>query len=49
MTWDMRRGLVACFMWKSLSRVFQSVIKTNGGVMMSGARDTIAEVASESS
>jgi hypothetical protein len=33
----------------SLSRVSQSVIKTNGGVTMGGARDTIAEVASESS
>jgi hypothetical protein len=31
----------------SLTRVFQSSLKTGGGAMMSGARDTIAEVASE--
>jgi hypothetical protein len=33
----------------SLSRVFQSDIKTDGGATMGGARDTIAEIASESS
>jgi hypothetical protein len=33
----------------SLTRVFQSSLKTGGGAMMSGARDTIAEVASEAS
>jgi hypothetical protein len=33
----------------SLIRVFQSSLKTGGGAMMSGARDTIAEVASEAS
>jgi hypothetical protein len=31
----------------SLTRVFQSSLKTGGGAMMSGARDTIAEVTSE--
>jgi hypothetical protein len=31
----------------SLARVFQSGLKTGGGVMMSGVRGTIAEVASE--
>jgi hypothetical protein len=30
----------------SLARVFQSGLKTDGGVTMSGACDTIAEVAS---
>jgi hypothetical protein len=33
----------------SLVRVFQSGLKTNGGVTTGGAPDTIAEVASESS
>jgi hypothetical protein len=33
----------------SLTRVFQSSLKTGGGAMMSGARDTITEVASEAS
>jgi hypothetical protein len=33
----------------SLARVFQSGMKTNGGAMMSGARGTITEVASEAS
>jgi hypothetical protein len=33
----------------SLARVFQSVLKTDGGATMSGARVTIAEVASEAS
>jgi hypothetical protein len=31
----------------SLSRVFQSGLKTGGGATAGGARDTIAEVASE--
>jgi hypothetical protein len=31
----------------SLARVFQSVLKTGGGAMAGGARDTIVEVASE--
>jgi hypothetical protein len=31
----------------SLARVSQSGLKTGGGVMMGGARDTIVEVASE--
>jgi hypothetical protein len=33
----------------SLARVSQSGLKTGGGVMTSGARDTIMEVASEAS
>jgi hypothetical protein len=33
----------------SLTRVFQSGLKTGGGAMTSGARSTIAEVASEPS
>jgi hypothetical protein len=33
----------------SLTRVSQSGLKTGGGAMASGARDTIAEVASEAS
>jgi hypothetical protein len=33
----------------SLARVFQSDLKTNGGAMTSGARGTIAKVASEAS
>jgi hypothetical protein len=33
----------------SLAKVSQSDLKTGGGVTMSGARDTIAEVASEAS
>jgi hypothetical protein len=33
----------------SLARVFQSGLKTSGGAMTGGARDTIADVASESS
>jgi hypothetical protein len=33
----------------SLTRVFQSGLKTDGGSMTSGARDTIAEVALEAS
>jgi hypothetical protein len=33
----------------SLSRVFQSGLKTGGGATTGGARGTIAEVASESS
>jgi hypothetical protein len=33
----------------SLARVFQSSLKTDGGVTMDGAHGTIAEVASESS
>jgi hypothetical protein len=33
----------------SLSRVFQSDIKTGGGATAGGAHDTIVEVASESS
>jgi hypothetical protein len=33
----------------SLTRVSKSSIKTVGGAMVGGARDTIAEVASESS
>jgi hypothetical protein len=33
----------------SLARVSQSGLKTGGGVMMGGARGTIAEVASEAS
>jgi hypothetical protein len=33
----------------SLARVSQSDLKTGGGVMMGGARGTIAEVASEAS
>jgi hypothetical protein len=31
----------------SLARVFQSGLKTDGGVTTGGARDTITEVASE--
>jgi hypothetical protein len=31
----------------SLARVFQSGLKTGGGAMIGGARDTIMEVASE--
>jgi hypothetical protein len=33
----------------SLTRVFQSGLKTGGGVMTGGARGTITEVASEAS
>jgi hypothetical protein len=33
----------------SLARVFQSGLKTGGGATTGGARDTIAEVASEAS
>jgi hypothetical protein len=33
----------------SLARVSQSDLKTDGGMMMSGARGTIVEVASEAS
>jgi hypothetical protein len=33
----------------SLARVFQSVLKTGGGVTTDGSRGTIAEVASEAS
>jgi hypothetical protein len=33
----------------SLARFFQSDMKTGGGATMSGARGTIAEVASEAS
>jgi hypothetical protein len=33
----------------SLARVFQSDLKTGGGVTMGGARGTIAEVTSEAS
>jgi hypothetical protein len=33
----------------SLVRIFQSGLKTGGGAMTSGARGTIAEVASEAS
>jgi hypothetical protein len=33
----------------SLARVFQSVLKTGGGMMTGGARGTIAKVASEAS
>jgi hypothetical protein len=33
----------------SLARVSQSVLKTSGDAMTGGARDTIAEVASEAS
>jgi hypothetical protein len=33
----------------NLARVSQSGMKTGGGVMMGGARDTIAEVASKAS
>jgi hypothetical protein len=33
----------------SMTRVSQSGLKTGGGTMMSGARGTIAEVASEAS
>jgi hypothetical protein len=33
----------------SLARIFQSGLKTDGGAMTGGARDTIAEVASEAS
>jgi hypothetical protein len=33
----------------SLDRVFQSGLKTGGGVTVDGARDTITEVASEAS
>jgi hypothetical protein len=33
----------------SLARVFQSGLKTDGGAMVSGARGTITEVASEAS
>jgi hypothetical protein len=33
----------------SLTRVFQSGLKTSGGAMTGGARGTIAEVASEAS
>jgi hypothetical protein len=33
----------------SLTRVFQSDLKTGGGAMTGGARGTIAEVASEAS
>jgi hypothetical protein len=33
----------------SLARVSQSGMKTSGGAMTGGARDTIAEVASEAS
>jgi hypothetical protein len=33
----------------SLSRVFQSGMKTDGGAATGGARDTITEVASEAS
>jgi hypothetical protein len=36
-------------MQASLARVSQSGLKTGGGAMMSGARGTIAEVASEAS
>jgi hypothetical protein len=34
-------------MEESLARVFQSDLKTGGGTMTGGARDIIAEVASE--
>jgi hypothetical protein len=33
----------------SLARIYQSSLKTGGGATTSGARDTIAEVASEAS
>jgi hypothetical protein len=33
----------------SLARIFQSGLKTDGGAMAGGARDTIAEVTSEAS
>jgi hypothetical protein len=33
----------------SLARIFQSGLKTGGGATTGGARDTIAEVASEAS
>jgi hypothetical protein len=33
----------------SLARVFQSGLKTDGGVTTGGARDTITEIASEAS
>jgi hypothetical protein len=33
----------------SLAKVFQSGLKTGGGAMTDGARDTITEVASEAS
>jgi hypothetical protein len=33
----------------SLARVFRSGLKTDGGAMVSGARGTITEVASEAS
>jgi hypothetical protein len=33
----------------SLARVFQSDLKTDGGAMTGGARDTIVKVASEAS
>jgi hypothetical protein len=33
----------------SLTRVSQSALKTGGGAMMGGARDTIVKVASEAS
>jgi hypothetical protein len=33
----------------SLARVFQSGLKTGGGVTTGGARDTITEIASEAS
>jgi hypothetical protein len=36
-------------MEESLTRVFQSGLKTGGGVTTGGAHDTIAEVASEAS
>jgi hypothetical protein len=33
----------------SLARVFQSALKTDGGVIAGGARGTVADVASEAS
>jgi hypothetical protein len=46
---DTRRDLVVCFAWKQVwVRVFQSSLKTTGGATAGGARDTIAEVVSES-
>jgi hypothetical protein len=38
-----------CDVEVSLARVFQSGLKTGGGTMTGGARDTIVEVTSEAS
>jgi hypothetical protein len=44
----MSRSSALLHVESSLARVFQSILKTSGDAMVSGARGTIAEVASES-